>query len=446
MPPLPLVPRPFALALSLLVAGAVAPWLPARATDPPAAPAAPAAGTQSRDPRGDEIARSGKGCEECHRTLTPTLHETWRTSAHGAKGITCEACHGRDHSTIFSHKGQVSAATCGKCHAKAVAEFGSSLHAISAQTMLSDPKFQALSPTMGALGCDGCHQLGAVSDDGSVGKCNHCHSGHAFSVAEARSPEACAACHGGPDHPHMEMWRASKHGQLYASASTRASAPTCVTCHMPGGTHDTSRGLTLGTVANGAVLEGEPAPVRMRTISRAEFRQQRAHMAQTCLPCHSSRFAAESLERADQVKREADALLARAVDLIGQLAAEGLLRRPTADDSATPASTVAELQVPGHALVLGGDQQYAALSPAEQIFFEMYKFHHATTFKGAYHHSPEFTHNRGWLAMQRDFTALQHEAERLRAERSPLRGGPQPRGAAGRTGADGSGDVPGGRR
>ena len=35
-------------------------------------------------------------------------------------------------------------------------------------------------------------------------------------------------------------------------------------------------------------------------------------MVKTCLPCHSSRFAAESLAEADQIKREADALLAQA--------------------------------------------------------------------------------------------------------------------------------------
>ena len=46
----------------------------------------------------------------------------------------------------------------------------------------------------------------------------------------------------------------------------------------------------------------------------------------------------------------------------------------------------------------------------------MFKFHHATTFKGAYHHSPEHTHNEGFLRMKQDLTYINNEASRLRAE------------------------------
>lgn len=360
------------------------------------------------------LAEDPQGCIECHSRNSQTQFEAWKSSAHAAKGVGCADCHGTDHSTIFARKGRVSAGVCGKCHPKQKTEFDQSLHAKAVDFLQSDQRFKRLPDSVAELGCLMCHQIGAHHEDGSKGNCNSCHSGHSFSLDEARRPEACAFCHTGPDHPHMAMWQASKHGQLYASTETRAQSPTCVTCHMPKGTHNTSTGLSLGQVSNGAVIEGHtPPPVKMRIISPDEAREQRSKMVSTCLPCHSSRFAAESLEKADRVKKEADALLREAVELIGALHGEGLLVRPNGDAEPNTESQ------PGHALALGGDQRYDGLSQVEQRFFEMYKFHHASTFKGAYHHSPEYTHNQGYLRMRQDLTFMQTEALRLRAKPSP---------------------------
>jgi hypothetical protein len=48
----------------------------------------------------------------------------------------------------------------------------------------------------------------------------------------------------------------------------------------------------------------------------------------------------------------------------------------------------------------------------------MFKFHHASAFKGAYHHSPEHTHNQGFMKMKQDLTFLKTEAAKLRNHRS----------------------------
>lgn len=260
-------------------------------------------------------------------------------------------------------------------------------------------------------GCMGCHQIGLKFSDGSRGKCNSCHSGHSFSVQEARRPEACAMCHVGPDHPQMESWSASKHGQLYSAEDTRDQTPTCVTCHMPRGNHDTGFGLTLGNVSTGAVMQGTHAPVKMRTINHDDFMSRRKQMIETCLPCHSSRFADESLRMADDVKKEADSVLAEALEVIHSLQADGLLRKGSYIESLVADSTEET------ALVLGPDQTYDDNSPIEQRFFNMFKFHHATTFKGAYHHSPKHTHNLGFLKMKQDLTFIRNEATRLRSKR-----------------------------
>ena len=348
-------------------------------------------------------------CIECHVKAEHTMVEAWRTSKHAEAGVGCDACHGDDHSRIFAEKGQVSASVCGRCHSAQVKEFNQSLHASAVDLLVDDPKFKRLSPAMAEAGCMSCHQVGKRASDGAKGKCNTCHSGHSFSSEEARRPEACATCHTGPDHPHMEIWQNSKHGQLYANPSTRSQAPTCVTCHMPDGNHHTGFGLTLGQVASGSVLEGTQAPVTMRTISHKDFKSNRKEMISTCLPCHSSRFASESLEMADKIKLEVDSVLQTAVDIIDALEKDGLLeseRLLTVED--------AKQDLIKRGLEPGLNQLYDDLSPIEQRFFDMFKFHHATAFKGAYHHSPEYTHNEGYLKMKQDLTFIRTEARKLR--------------------------------
>lgn len=377
-----------------------------------------------------------QSCVDCHRQTNKAMVSAWEESRHAAKGVGCVECHGDNHSTIFNVKGKVSAAKCGSCHAQQVSQFNKSLHAEAMDRMMADPKFARLSPAMAEQGCISCHKIGEHFADGSRGGCNSCHSSHGFSVAEARRPETCGGCHSGPDHPHIEMWQASKHGQLFAAAETRSQAPTCVTCHMHGGSHDTGIGLTLGNVGTGAALDTERVRVKMRSISLEKSKEQRALMLKNCLPCHSSRFASESLASADRVKQEADALLGEAADVINQLQSDGIIRwlstLPPADKASGaeefPGVIAPLLKVPGRSIsgsrgalgepepLPGTEMPYDGLSSIEQRFFEMVKFHHAKTFKGAYHHSPVFTHNEGFLRMKQDLSAIKDKAESLRTE------------------------------
>jgi hypothetical protein len=48
--------------------------------------------------------------------------------------------------------------------------------------------------------------------------CTVCHSRHAFSIAQAYKPSACAACHPGLDHPNTEIFNHSKHGRIFNTA------------------------------------------------------------------------------------------------------------------------------------------------------------------------------------------------------------------------------------
>ena len=87
--------------------------------------------------------------------------------------------------------------------------------------------------------------VGRVDPDGSLGTCTACHPRHQFSIEYARKPETCGQCHLGVDHPHIEVYEESKHGNIYAMTGESwnwealpwrvgidFTAPTCATCHM----------------------------------------------------------------------------------------------------------------------------------------------------------------------------------------------------------------------
>lgn len=353
------------------------------------------------------LTHGDKTCEGCHSEIDSGLHLQWYESAHAAANVGCAACHGDDHEAVFAAKGRVSAAVCGECHERAVAEFASSGHATTEADAQGAARFTLQSPAMRQEGCMGCHSIGRRFEDGSVGACNKCHPGHAFSAAAAREPEACEVCHIGPDHPQVEAYRTSVHGVLYLHDRNPETAPTCVTCHMPEGTHGSPNNLTLGEIASGAVLEGTGVPpIAMRVISQDVFDRNRTEMLKACAPCHTTRFAKEQLERADAIKLEADSLVAEAHAIVTSLRDDGLLDPMPEDRPPHPIS--------GHAMVLGGQQVYENTTEVEQAFFRLYKFYHAKTYKAAYHHSPDFTHWLGIVSMKMELDKIRSEARRLR--------------------------------
>jgi hypothetical protein len=89
------------------------------------------------------------------------------------------------------------------------------------------------------------HGVGRVNPDGSLGSCTACHPRHSFDIAIARSPYTCGQCHLDPDVPEYNVWKESKHGNIWfmhhAHYNMKApawkpgadfTAPTCATCHM----------------------------------------------------------------------------------------------------------------------------------------------------------------------------------------------------------------------
>lgn len=86
--------------------------------------------------------------------------------------------------------------------------------------------------------------VGRENPDGSLGACTACHARHSFSIEVARKPYACAQCHLEPDVPAWNVYKESKHGNIFFSKYHEWSfnsvpwivgkdftAPTCAACH-----------------------------------------------------------------------------------------------------------------------------------------------------------------------------------------------------------------------
>jgi hypothetical protein len=232
-------------------------------------------------------------------------------------------------------------------------------------------------------GCNACHQVET--------RCDSCHGAHRTEPALARDPGTCATCHMGPDHAQYEMWKTSRHGVLYAAKGLSA-APDCATCHMPGGTHDVSRGISME-------LSGTPYPAPRRE-------RERERMLDVCAKCHTRAFSARQLADGDAVQKESKALLDEAAGMVRDLDRLGLLDPSPSSRRPHP--------LLGAKLELGSQMLYEDLSRPEVLFFRMKKFHYVTAYKGVFHQSPDYAHWYGNAPLKLTLSELRSESALLR--------------------------------
>jgi hypothetical protein len=232
-------------------------------------------------------------------------------------------------------------------------------------------------------GCVACHQ---VED-----RCDACHGAHRTDLAVARDPGTCATCHMGPDHAQYEMWKTSRHGVVWGLEG-RARGPDCATCHMPGGTHDVSVGISMG-------LGGQPYPEARRA-------RERERMLDVCAGCHTRRFSAGALGDADAIQKEAKKLVDEGAALVTELDRLGLLEPAPATRPPHPLS--------GARLELGPQMLYEGLSRPEATFFRMKKFYYVTAYKGVFHQNPDYAHWYGNASLKLSLSELRSDAAQLR--------------------------------
>jgi hydroxylamine dehydrogenase len=263
------------------------------------------------DPKASQI------CVDCHGAGTPKIVEQHEKSKHAENGsVTCLDCHAAEEHDwdATEHYGNVTIGThptpkdCEPCHEQAVTEFNRSKHAALAMIYFAASfDRNVFEPTIATKhGCQQCHNIGHFWPDGSVGECDACHPKHTFDVAVARNPYTCGECHIGPDHPHIEIWEESKHGNVFLSFPENQyklgyktkdyenkpvpfDAPTCTTCHMdaaPGlpATHDVGERMAWET----------QSPFTIRTTEAwgggLSWEEKRANMETVCKQCHVKPF------------------------------------------------------------------------------------------------------------------------------------------------------------
>ena len=396
----------------------------------PAAPAAPPA----QEP-----------CVDCHQQTTPGAVADWRVSRHADAGVTCSTCHGSGHTRADdAAKAEIPTPdTCAVCHDAQVAQFKKGKHALAWTAMKAMPTihWQPQALIDGQKGCGGCHKIGlktpeetrALQQEGrgfGLASCDACHTRHAFSVKEARQPQACQTCHMGFDHPQWEMYSASKHGvrallKQNGTLPASTAAPTCQTCHMQEGNHEVrtpwgflavrlplpedpqwaADQVTILQALGVLDPEGKPTPrldvVKAADVARLtaeDFQAERQKLMNACSQCHSENFAKGELAKGDNLIREGDHLLAEAIRLIAGLYKDGLLEKPAGYASAFPD------------LLTFHD----APTPIEQKLFVMHLEHRMRLFQGTFHANPDYALWYGWSEMKRDLAEIRQMAAELR--------------------------------
>lgn len=391
-------------------------------------------------------AETDDACVRCHSKLTPNIVTDWKLSKHGRNGIPCSQCHGDQHSSAqdVALVRIPTPGTCAECHEERVEQFKKGKHALAWAAMKAMPTahWQPMALMDGMKGCGGCHKIGlkteqeiaALKKEGAgfgVASCDACHTRHLFSVREASQPQACQTCHMGFDHAQWEMYSASKHGVRYllkqnGTLPPDVAAPTCQTCHMVEGNHKVRTPWGFLAVRlpmpedkqwaadRTAVLQAlgvlDPAgnpTARLDVVKAADvarltqedWQTERTTMLQTCTQCHSGNFAADQLKKGDEMIREADCLMAEAIDLVADLYKDGVLEKPASYAASFP-----------DVLTF-----HDAPTPLEQKLFVMFLEHRMRAFQGTFHANPDYALWYGWSAMKMDLAEIKSMAQEMRS-------------------------------
>lgn len=343
------------------------------------------------------------------------------------QAVSCYECHSQNpekHKDNFEHFGfriniVVSPNDCRTCHSVEVSQFSDSKKAHAHKNLMGNPVYRALVNSITGVSriengriitekpsdktlnetCLACHGtrvevrgskkvstpigeitvphltnwpnqgVGRENPDGSLGSCTACHTRHAFSIEEARKPYTCAKCHYEPDVPAWNVYKKSKHGNIFFSEQHEWDfdavpwtvgkdfrAPTCATCHnslivSPDGeviaerTHNFGSRLWVrlfGLIyshpqpksGNTTIIrnkDGLPLPTTFTgelaseyLIDEKEQMRRKQVMKNVCISCHSTSWVDGHFEKLENTIKETDKMTLAATKLMMEAWEKGI--------------------------------------------------------------------------------------------------------------------------
>jgi len=336
----------------------------------------------------------------------------------------CHALNAEDHKDNFEHFGYninviVSPDDCKLCHPDEVKQYSGTKKAHAAENLLKNPLYSTLVQTVISVkelkndqltslpvshftmneSCYACHgtvvevnglrtvqsDLGEIevpdlknwpnqgvrriNPDGGLGACTSCHPRHSFSIEVARKPYTCGQCHLEPDVPAYNVYKESKHGNIYDSYKSSYNwsevpwkvgedfkTPTCASCHnslitTSDGTviaersHDFADRLWVRIFGliyshpqpkSGKTFEilngdGLPMPVTFDNkpatdflISQDEQNLRKEKMTAVCKSCHSTSWVEHNFKKFDNTLFEADEMVRTSTAIMKEAWQKGL--------------------------------------------------------------------------------------------------------------------------
>ncbi len=223
------------------------------------------------------------------------------------------------------------------------------------------------------------HGVGRTNPDGSKGACTSCHPRHSFSIEIARKPYTCGQCHLEPDVPAYNVYKESKHGNIFESKKDKwnwenvpwtigkdFTAPTCAACHnsllvnssgdvVVERSHDFGSRLWVrlfGLIyshpqpksGNTSIIknkDGLPLPTTFTgenasdfLISPEEQSVRKGKMSTICQSCHSTTYSSNHFKKLDKTIEETNKMTLTATKLLLEAWNAGLADKSNPFDEA----------------------------------------------------------------------------------------------------------------
>jgi hypothetical protein len=138
--------------------------------------------------------------------------------------------------------------------------------------------------------------------------------------------------------------------------------------------------------------------IDLARLTEEAWQKERDKMSQTCSRCHSLSFARGELGKGDSMIREADLVMAEAINIVAGLYKDGILKKPKSYAYAYPDLL----------------SFHDAPTLIETKLFVMFLEHRERTFQGTFHANPDYALWYGWSAMQNSLTEIKYLAEEMR--------------------------------